>query len=141
MILAVEVLRTASKRLSGTAVGGSGIPACAPWAFRVRRRRCSEISFCEERQLTRCRATAWVALGGGVWRSPGCREVGGVDEHERARIGAIVDDVLAAHRRDLKMTLGRMVYEIQPDLNWDKGRAVLYLLEALDGGCAVALCR
>jgi trehalose 6-phosphate phosphatase len=25
-----------------------------------------------------------------------------------------------------------MVYEIQPKLDWDKGKAVLYLLEALD---------
>jgi trehalose 6-phosphate phosphatase len=27
-----------------------------------------------------------------------------------------------------------MVYEIQPKLDWDKGKAVLYLLEALDLG-------
>ena len=55
-----------------------------------------------------------------------------VDERERGRIRTIVDDVLAAHPHDLKMTPGKMVFEIQPNLNWDKGRAVLYLLEALD---------
>jgi trehalose 6-phosphate phosphatase len=54
-----------------------------------------------------------------------------VDEHERPRVKAIVDDVLAANPNALKVTLGKMVYEIQPKLEWDKGRAVLYLLEAL----------
>jgi trehalose 6-phosphate phosphatase len=30
------------------------------------------------------------------------------------------------------VTPGKMVYEIQPKIDWDKGKAVLYLLEALD---------
>jgi trehalose 6-phosphate phosphatase len=30
------------------------------------------------------------------------------------------------------VTPGKMVYEIQPQIDWDKGKAVLYLLEALD---------
>jgi trehalose 6-phosphate phosphatase len=46
-------------------------------------------------------------------------------------IKAIVDAVLAAHPDALRMTPGKMVYEIQPKLGWDKGSAVLYLLEAL----------
>ncbi|MDQ4063835.1 MAG: trehalose-phosphatase, partial [Actinomycetota bacterium] len=33
---------------------------------------------------------------------------------------------------ELKVTPGKMVYEIQPKIDWDKGKAVLYLLEALD---------
>jgi trehalose 6-phosphate phosphatase len=32
----------------------------------------------------------------------------------------------------LKVPPGKMVYEIQPKIDWDKGEAVLYLLEALD---------
>jgi trehalose-6-phosphatase len=32
----------------------------------------------------------------------------------------------------LKVTPGKMVYEIQPKIDWDKGEAVLYLLEGLD---------
>jgi trehalose 6-phosphate phosphatase len=32
---------------------------------------------------------------------------------------------------ELKVTPGEMVYEIQPKLDWDKGRAVLHLLTAL----------
>jgi trehalose-phosphatase len=54
-----------------------------------------------------------------------------VDEHERPRIKELVDRVLAAHPQALKMTPGKMVYEIQPKLEWDKGKAVLYLLRAL----------
>jgi trehalose 6-phosphate phosphatase len=55
-----------------------------------------------------------------------------VEEREWPRIKAIVDAVLAAHPEGLRVTPGKMVYEIQPKLDWDKGRAVLYLLEALD---------
>jgi trehalose 6-phosphate phosphatase len=55
-----------------------------------------------------------------------------VDERERPRIEAIVDAVLAADPHALRVTPGKLVYEIQPKLDWDKGRAVLYLLEALE---------
>jgi trehalose 6-phosphate phosphatase len=55
-----------------------------------------------------------------------------VEERDRPRIGAIVDRVLAANPDALKVTPGKMVYEIQPKLEWDKGKAVLYLLEALE---------
>jgi trehalose 6-phosphate phosphatase len=54
-----------------------------------------------------------------------------VDEHERPRIKPIVDAAVAAHPHALRLMPGKMVYEIQPKLDWDKGRAVLYLLEAL----------
>jgi trehalose 6-phosphate phosphatase len=54
-----------------------------------------------------------------------------VDDHERRRIEAIVDAVLATEPHALRVTPGKMVYEIQPKIDWDKGRAVLYLLEAL----------
>ena len=39
------------------------------------------------------------------------------------------------------MTPGKMVYELQPKLDWDKGRAVLYLIDALglDGDDVVPL--
>jgi trehalose 6-phosphate phosphatase len=50
---------------------------------------------------------------------------------DRPRIAAIVDRLLAEHPDELKVTPGKMVYEIQPRLDWDKGKAVLYLLAAL----------
>jgi trehalose 6-phosphate phosphatase len=55
-----------------------------------------------------------------------------VSEEERHKIKDMVDEILAAHPDRLKVTPGKMVYEIQPKLDWDKGKAVLYLLEALD---------
>jgi trehalose 6-phosphate phosphatase len=54
-----------------------------------------------------------------------------VAEADRPRIRALVDRVLADHPGRLKVTPGKLVYEIQPAVEWDKGRAVLYLLDAL----------
>ena len=54
-----------------------------------------------------------------------------VAETDRPAIKPIVDRVLAEHPGELKVTPGKMVYEIQPKLEWDKGKAVLYLLKAL----------
>ncbi len=42
-----------------------------------------------------------------------------------------VDAVLADHP-GLKRKPGKMVVEVQPDIEWDKGRAVTWLLDALD---------
>jgi trehalose 6-phosphate phosphatase len=55
-----------------------------------------------------------------------------VSDSERPRIKALVDRLLAEHPDELKVTPGKMVYEIQPKLDWDKGKAVLHLLGALD---------
>ena len=54
-----------------------------------------------------------------------------VGERESPRIRTTVDAVMATHPHALRVTPGKMVYEIQPKLDWDKVRAVLYLLEAL----------
>nr|WP_281276420.1 trehalose-phosphatase [Dictyobacter kobayashii] len=54
-----------------------------------------------------------------------------VPEEQQPRVKEIVDTILSEHPDELKVTPGKMVYEIQPKLDWDKGKAVLYLLEAL----------
>jgi trehalose 6-phosphate phosphatase len=54
-----------------------------------------------------------------------------VPEEKRPKIKEVVDTILAEHPDELKVTPGKMVYEIQPKLDWDKGKAVLYLLQAL----------
>lgn len=54
-----------------------------------------------------------------------------VAEADRPAIKAVVDAILADHDT-LRVTPGKMVYEIQPKLDWNKGKAVLWLLEALD---------
>ena len=54
-----------------------------------------------------------------------------VEESERDRIALIVDALIADHAGALKVTPGKMVYEIQPGIDWDKGKAVLHLLDRL----------
>jgi trehalose 6-phosphate phosphatase len=49
----------------------------------------------------------------------------------REQVREVVERLLAAHPDELKVTPGKMVYEIQPKLDWDKGRAVLHLLGVL----------
>jgi trehalose 6-phosphate phosphatase len=46
------------------------------------------------------------------------------------RIEAAVDAVLAGHP-DLRKGLGKKLFELRPALDWDKGKALLWLLEAL----------
>ncbi len=54
-----------------------------------------------------------------------------VADEERPKIKAVVDRILADHADALKVTPGKMVFELQPKIDWDKGKAVLYLIEAL----------
>jgi len=54
-----------------------------------------------------------------------------VAPERQAEIKAVVDAIIAEHDT-LRVTPGKMVYEIQPKLDWNKGKAVLWLLEALD---------
>jgi trehalose 6-phosphate phosphatase len=63
------------------------------------------------------------------------------DEGDRAKVREAVQQLLAERPDELKMTPGKMVYELQPKLDWDKGRAVLYLIDALglDGDDVIPL--
>jgi len=54
-----------------------------------------------------------------------------VSEEQRPHVKEIVDATLSGHPQELKVTPGKLVFEIQPKLDWDKGKAVLYLLKAL----------
>lgn len=45
-------------------------------------------------------------------------------------LGAAVARTLARHE-ELRMTRGKKVFDLQPDIGWNKGRAVLWLLRAL----------
>lgn len=53
------------------------------------------------------------------------------DEPARQRVAELVERLLAERADELKQTPGKMVYELQPKLDWHKGRAVLYLLDVL----------
>lgn len=56
-----------------------------------------------------------------------------VGEADRARLGNIVERVLADHP-GLRLAHGKMVFELRPDIDWDKGKAVLWLLQRFDAG-------
>jgi trehalose 6-phosphate phosphatase len=52
-------------------------------------------------------------------------------EDARRRVSELVERLLAEEPDELKVTPGKMVYELQPKLDWHKGKAVLYLLDTL----------
>lgn len=62
-----------------------------------------------------------------------------VAEAERPRVAAVVEAVRAAHPR-LRRERGKAVFELRPDVAWDKGAAVRWLLERMrPGGAGVYL--
>lgn len=52
------------------------------------------------------------------------------DEESVLQIGRIVDEICGRHPA-LRKKEGKKIFELQPDVEWDKGRAILWLLEAL----------
>src|SRR5438034_2802483 len=53
-----------------------------------------------------------------------------VNENDASRVALAVDAVAARHR-ELRRIDGKKVYELVPRIEWDKGKAVIWLLEAL----------
>ena len=54
-----------------------------------------------------------------------------VDESEASRVAQAADAVAGKHR-ELRKINGKKVYELLPDIDWNKGKAVLWLLETLE---------
>ena len=54
-----------------------------------------------------------------------------VSEAERPRVAEVVQQILDTQAGRLKVTPGKMVYEIQPNIDWNKGKAVLHVLRSL----------
>ncbi|MBE0431603.1 MAG: trehalose-phosphatase, partial [Dehalococcoidia bacterium] len=52
---------------------------------------------------------------------------------DRAKLDGLEErfDEVLAHFSDLRKTTGKEIFELRPDVDWDKGRALLHLLEAL----------
>jgi len=63
-----------------------------------------------------------------------------VNENDALRLTQAVDAVAARHSK-LRRINGKKVYELLPDIDWNKGKAVLWLLETLelDRGKAVPI--
>src|SRR4029453_3334756 len=54
-----------------------------------------------------------------------------VSEHDAFKVALAVDAVAAGHR-ELRRINGKKVYELLPDIDWNKGKAVLWLLDTLE---------
>ena len=54
-----------------------------------------------------------------------------VDENDASKV-ALAADAVAAKHRELRKMDGKKVYELLPDIDWHKGKAVLWLLETLE---------
>ena len=54
-----------------------------------------------------------------------------VKENDAFSVALAVDAVAARHR-ELRRMDGKKVHELLPDIDWDKGKAVLWLLETLE---------
>jgi trehalose-phosphatase len=57
-------------------------------------------------------------------------------EAPASRVAEVTDtvDQVAAHHPDLAVLTGRKVSELRPELDWNKGRAVRWLLDRVSGG-------
>src|SRR5262245_51874988 len=53
-----------------------------------------------------------------------------VKENDVPRVKRAIDEVAVRHR-ELRTLNGKRVYELVPDIDWDKGKAVVWLLETL----------
>src|SRR6476661_9188587 len=53
-----------------------------------------------------------------------------VNENDAFRVALVMDGVAARHR-ELRRMDGKKVYELLPDIDWNKGKAALWLLETL----------
>ena len=51
------------------------------------------------------------------------------DEKEQARVTEGVRNVFAMDNEGLRLTTGKRVLEIRPDIDWHKGKALLFILE------------
>ena len=54
-----------------------------------------------------------------------------VNENDADKVALAVEAVAARHR-ELRRIDGKKVYELLPDIDWNKGKAVLWLLETLE---------
>jgi trehalose-phosphatase len=54
-----------------------------------------------------------------------------VAQERKAEVESAVDQVLSQSKR-LRRTGGKMIFELRPDIDWDKGKALSWLLEKLD---------
>ena len=53
------------------------------------------------------------------------------NEEDEAKVEKAVDEIVAQNKDKLRKHSGKKVWEVKPKVDWDKGKALSYLLEAL----------
>jgi trehalose 6-phosphate phosphatase len=53
------------------------------------------------------------------------------NEEDEAEVEKAVDEIVAQNKDKLRKHSGKKVWEVKPKVDWDKGKALSYLLEAL----------
>ena len=54
------------------------------------------------------------------------------DPATQERVEAEVEKIFREHRQGLRLTTGKRVREIRPDIDWHKGKALLYIIEEIE---------
>lgn len=56
----------------------------------------------------------------------------GVSKEKEAEVESIVDEIHRHYKKDLRKAIGKKIFELQPDIPWNKGKALKKLLELFD---------
>lgn len=54
------------------------------------------------------------------------------DESEQQRVQAAVQQVFDAHKEGLRLTTGKRVLEVRPDIDWHKGKALQFIVQQIE---------
>lgn len=54
------------------------------------------------------------------------------DEREREQVHRIVEEAVATNPHGLRLTYGKRVIEIRPEVDWHKGQATLFLIDCVE---------
>ena len=53
------------------------------------------------------------------------------NEEDEVEVEKVVDEIVSQNKETLRKHSGKKVWEVKPKVDWDKGKALSYLLEAL----------
>ncbi|MFO8052431.1 MAG: trehalose-phosphatase [Candidatus Omnitrophota bacterium] len=53
------------------------------------------------------------------------------DESQINKIKGLIDSIIAANKKDLKLLSGKKVFELLPNMEWDKGKAIRWIAESM----------
>lgn len=112
----------------GIEIGGPGVHHVRPEALE---HRPAVRKFAEQLQRELARFKGVTLEDKDLTLSVHYREVD--DEHQQQEIVACVEQLFAdSNTEGLKLTYGKRVVEVRPSVNWDKGKALLYVIDCIE---------